>query len=180
MGGGGLSTPWWVGRGGGRTHQCAVMTQCISVRQIPCAFNKLSVSYRARMTGPPVLHHVTARHCLILNISTPTKALDSCLTCPVQPHQTLPPPHPPIPPPPQTEEEAYLDLLPWQWLASSNQNFLITERRRHYLRYAGALTFFEINGPSVYKVGGLSRLDSLTQPFVSGGLKLWHAAGSCM
>lgn len=51
------------------------------------------------------------------------------------------------------EEEFYLDLLPWQWLAASNQNFLITERRRHYLRYAGALTFFEINGPSVYKVG---------------------------
>lgn len=51
------------------------------------------------------------------------------------------------------EEEFYLDLLPWQWLAGANQNFLITERRRHYLRYAGALSFFEINGPSVYKVG---------------------------
>jgi hypothetical protein len=38
-------------------------------------------------------------------------------------------------------------------MAAANQNFLITERRRHYLRYAGALTFFEINGPSVYKVG---------------------------
>jgi hypothetical protein len=37
-------------------------------------------------------------------------------------------------------------------MAAANQNFLITERRRHYLRYAGALTFFEINGPSVYKV----------------------------
>jgi hypothetical protein len=55
------------------------------------------------------------------------------------------------------EEEFYLDLLPWQWLAASNQNFLITERRRHYLRYAGALTFFEINGPSVYKVGSQGR-----------------------
>ncbi|KAF6254782.1 hypothetical protein COO60DRAFT_1538767 [Scenedesmus sp. NREL 46B-D3] len=32
-----------------------------------------------------------------------------------------------------------------------NTKLLITERRRHYLRYAGALTFFEINGPSVYK-----------------------------
>jgi hypothetical protein len=37
-------------------------------------------------------------------------------------------------------------------MAAANQNFLITERRRHYLRYTGALTFFEINGPSVYKV----------------------------
>lgn len=55
---------------------------------------------------------------------------------------------------PPSEEESYLDLLPWQWLAGANQDFLITERRRHYLRYAGALSFFEINGPSVYKVGG--------------------------
>jgi hypothetical protein len=37
-------------------------------------------------------------------------------------------------------------------MAAANQNFLITERRRHYLKYAGALSFFEINGPSVYKV----------------------------
>eukprot|EP00879_Flechtneria_rotunda_P002011 GHRR01002188.1.p1 GENE.GHRR01002188.1~~GHRR01002188.1.p1 ORF type:complete len:513 (+),score=225.29 GHRR01002188.1:455-1993(+) len=50
-----------------------------------------------------------------------------------------------------TKEESYLDLVPWQWLATGNQNFLLTERRRHYLRYAGALSFFEINGPSVYK-----------------------------
>lgn len=72
---------------------------------------------------------------------------------------------------PCTEEEYYLDLLPWQWLASSNQNFLITERRRHYLRYAGALTFFEINGPSVYKVrtSGLSHFVVLQ----------WHQPADC-
>jgi hypothetical protein len=37
---------------------------------------------------------------------------------------------------------------PVQALANANSNFLLTERRRHYLRYLGALTFFEINGPS--------------------------------
>ncbi|GBF99736.1 hypothetical protein Rsub_12449 [Raphidocelis subcapitata] len=47
-------------------------------------------------------------------------------------------------------EEAYLDLLPWEVLANANNSFLLTERRRHYLRYAGALSFFEINGPAVY------------------------------
>ncbi|KAF8068326.1 hypothetical protein HT031_002013 [Scenedesmus sp. PABB004] len=49
-----------------------------------------------------------------------------------------------------TREEGYLSLLPWAWLAGANANFLLTERRAHYLRYAGALTFFEINGPSTY------------------------------
>lgn len=35
-----------------------------------------------------------------------------------------------------------------QALANANNSFLLTERRRHYLRYMGALAFFEINGPS--------------------------------
>lgn len=42
------------------------------------------------------------------------------------------------------ENEFYFDLVPWQSLASMNHNFLLTERRRHYLRYAGGLTFFEV------------------------------------
>ncbi|KAK9830964.1 hypothetical protein WJX81_003304 [Elliptochloris bilobata] len=50
-----------------------------------------------------------------------------------------------------TEPEKYFDLSPWQCLASANHNFLLTERRRHYLRYNGGLTFFEVNGPSVYR-----------------------------
>ncbi|GLC68792.1 hypothetical protein PLESTF_000737200 [Pleodorina starrii] len=50
-----------------------------------------------------------------------------------------------------TRPEAYFDLVPWQWLASANHNFLLTERRRHYLRYLGGLTYFEVNGPSVYR-----------------------------
>ena len=43
-----------------------------------------------------------------------------------------------------TEPEKYFDLSPWQCLASANHNFLLTERRRHYLRYNGGLTFFEV------------------------------------
>ncbi|KAG2454858.1 hypothetical protein HYH02_000689 [Chlamydomonas schloesseri] len=50
-----------------------------------------------------------------------------------------------------TRLEAWFDLLPWQWLAGANHNFLLTERRRHYLRYCGGLTYFEVNGPSVYR-----------------------------
>jgi hypothetical protein len=38
----------------------------------------------------------------------------------------------------------YFDLVPWQSLASMNQNFILTERRRHYLRYAGGLCYFEV------------------------------------
>jgi hypothetical protein len=52
------------------------------------------------------------------------------------------------PPPSSPGEEAYLDLVPWQALANANNSFLLTERRRHYARYLGALTFFEVNGPS--------------------------------
>ena len=40
--------------------------------------------------------------------------------------------------------EDYFELVPWQSLAAMNHNFLLTERRRHYLRYLGGLTFFEV------------------------------------
>ncbi|MBD0334358.1 MAG: iron-containing redox enzyme family protein, partial [Cyanobacteria bacterium Co-bin13] len=42
------------------------------------------------------------------------------------------------------------DLAPWQLLASINHNFLLTECKRHFLRYNGGLTYFEIAGPSIY------------------------------
>jgi Iron-containing redox enzyme len=59
------------------------------------------------------------------------------------------------------EPEAYLDWVPWQVLASINHNFLLTQRKRHFLRYIGGFTYFEIVGPSVYKdyVAAASRLD---------------------
>ncbi|MDZ8186201.1 MAG: iron-containing redox enzyme family protein [Nostoc sp. ChiSLP02] len=51
----------------------------------------------------------------------------------------------------KTEPEAYFDLVPWEVLASTNHNFLMTERKRYFLRYGGGLTFFEVAGPAVYK-----------------------------
>ena len=51
----------------------------------------------------------------------------------------------------ETEPEAYFDLVPWEVLACINHNFLLTECKRHFLRYNGGLTYFEIAGPSIYK-----------------------------
>lgn len=50
-----------------------------------------------------------------------------------------------------TQPEGYFELAPWELLACINHNFLLTERRRHYLRYNGGLTYFEIVGPSIYR-----------------------------
>lgn len=50
-----------------------------------------------------------------------------------------------------TKPEGYFDIVPWEVLASINHNFLLTERRRHFLRYNGGLTYFEIVGPSIYQ-----------------------------
>ncbi|MBF2046746.1 MAG: iron-containing redox enzyme family protein [Elainella sp. C42_A2020_010] len=49
------------------------------------------------------------------------------------------------------DPEAYFDWVPWQVLASINHNFLLTQRKRHFLRYVGGFTYFEIVGPSIYK-----------------------------
>jgi Iron-containing redox enzyme len=46
--------------------------------------------------------------------------------------------------------EGYFDWVPWEVLASINHNFLLTECKRHFLRYNGGLTYFEIVGPSIY------------------------------
>ncbi|HEY9659547.1 MAG TPA: iron-containing redox enzyme family protein [Allocoleopsis sp.] len=50
-----------------------------------------------------------------------------------------------------TEPEGYFDLVPWEVLAGINHNFLLTERKRYFLRYNGGLTYFEIAGPSIYQ-----------------------------
>ena len=50
-----------------------------------------------------------------------------------------------------TEPEAYFDIVPWQVLASINHTFLLTERKRHFLRYNGGLTYFEVAGPVAYR-----------------------------
>ena len=58
------------------------------------------------------------------------------------------------------EPEVYLDWVPWQVLASINHNFLLTQRKRYFLRYLGGFTYFEIVGPSIYKdyIAAASRL----------------------
>jgi Iron-containing redox enzyme len=60
-----------------------------------------------------------------------------------------------------TEPEAYFDQAPWELLASINHNFLLTECKRHFLRYNGGLTYFEIVGPSIYRdyMAAASRLN---------------------
>jgi hypothetical protein len=50
-----------------------------------------------------------------------------------------------------TQPEGYFDIVPWELLACINHNFLLTECKRHFLRYNGGLTYFEIAGPSIYK-----------------------------
>ncbi|MCC2691588.1 iron-containing redox enzyme family protein [Nodularia sp. LEGE 04288] len=49
------------------------------------------------------------------------------------------------------EPEGYFDLVPWEVLACANHNFLLTERKRDFLRYAGGLTYFEVAGPGGYR-----------------------------
>lgn len=49
------------------------------------------------------------------------------------------------------QPEAYFDLVPWESLASINHNFLLTECKRHFLRYNGGLAYFEIAGPAAYR-----------------------------
>lgn len=50
-----------------------------------------------------------------------------------------------------TQPEAYFDLVPWQALATTNHNFLLTECKRHFLRYNGGLAYFEVAGPAAYR-----------------------------
>lgn len=50
-----------------------------------------------------------------------------------------------------TEPEAYFDIVPWEVLAGINHNFLLTECKRHFLRYNGGLAYFEVAGPSAYR-----------------------------
>ncbi|GAB1540036.1 hypothetical protein NUACC21_27050 [Scytonema sp. NUACC21] len=50
-----------------------------------------------------------------------------------------------------TEPEGYFDLVPWQLLACSNHSYLISERKRYFLRYNGGLTYFEISVPATFR-----------------------------
>jgi len=51
----------------------------------------------------------------------------------------------------QTEPEAYFDLVPWEVLASVNHSFLLTERKRYFLRYIGGLLYGELSVPAAFR-----------------------------
>jgi len=51
----------------------------------------------------------------------------------------------------QTEPEAYFDLVPWEILALINHSFLLTERKRCFLRYIGGLLYAELSVPAAFK-----------------------------
>jgi hypothetical protein len=52
----------------------------------------------------------------------------------------------------ETEPEAYLDLVPWEVLATINHSFLLSERKRYFLRYVGGLLYTEISVPAAFSV----------------------------
>ncbi|MGH8503916.1 MAG: iron-containing redox enzyme family protein [Gammaproteobacteria bacterium] len=51
----------------------------------------------------------------------------------------------------RTEPEYYLDLVPWEVLALTNQSFLFSEQRRYFLRYIGGLLYFETSVPAAFR-----------------------------
>ncbi|MBW4576169.1 MAG: iron-containing redox enzyme family protein [Aphanothece sp. CMT-3BRIN-NPC111] len=51
----------------------------------------------------------------------------------------------------QTEPEAYFDLVPWELLAVINHSFLLTERKRFFLRYIGGLLYGELSVPAAFR-----------------------------
>lgn len=50
-----------------------------------------------------------------------------------------------------TKPEAYFDCVPWQVLAGINHSFLLSERKRHFLRYIGGLLHTEISIPGGFR-----------------------------
>lgn len=50
----------------------------------------------------------------------------------------------------RTEPESYFGLVPWETLAAINHSFLLSERKRFYLRYVGGLLHTEISVPAAF------------------------------
>jgi len=46
--------------------------------------------------------------------------------------------------------EAHLDAVPWEVLATINQSFLLSDRKRHFLRYVGGLLYTEVSVPAAF------------------------------
>ena len=50
----------------------------------------------------------------------------------------------------RTDPEAYFEVVPWEVLAGINHSFLLSERKRFYLRYVGGLLYTEISVPAAF------------------------------
>ena len=50
-----------------------------------------------------------------------------------------------------TAPEFYFDLVPWEVLAAINHSFLLSERKRFYLRYVGGLLYTEVSVPAGFE-----------------------------
>jgi len=51
----------------------------------------------------------------------------------------------------ETDPEAYFPLVPWEVLANINHSFLLSEKKKNYLRYVGGLLYVEVSAPSSFK-----------------------------
>jgi hypothetical protein len=49
-----------------------------------------------------------------------------------------------------TDPEHYFDAVPWPVLAAINHSFLLSERKRYFLRYIGGLLYTEISVPAAF------------------------------
>lgn len=49
-----------------------------------------------------------------------------------------------------TAPEAYFEQVPWEVLANINHSFLMSERKRNYLRYMGGLLYTETSTPAAF------------------------------
>jgi hypothetical protein len=47
--------------------------------------------------------------------------------------------------------EAFFDVVPWEVLATINHSFLLSERKRFFLRYVGGLLYTEISVPAAFE-----------------------------
>jgi hypothetical protein len=50
-----------------------------------------------------------------------------------------------------TTPETYFAAVPWPVLATINHSFLLSERKRYFLRYIGGLLYTEISVPSAFR-----------------------------
>lgn len=46
--------------------------------------------------------------------------------------------------------EAHFEVVPWEVLATINHSFLLSERKRYYLRYIGGLLYTEVSVPAAF------------------------------